>query len=236
MQGLSSLYYRGWGVPQDHVKAAQLDQIAAENGNLFAQDDMARDYATGDGVPKDMEKSQFWKAKADAQRSAAQQKKLAAEEAERERVAPLLFLATAVGRILGPYDGHMNSSAGQGRAAPADENPHTSLPQVMRFCAVKCFVLNLVNGHYDAVMEGSADGKVVSTYTVLRFTPESIVMNRTDVSGGVAVLTGRISGSSVVDGKITWQNASGPQGTFPYQLSWGVAISTAKPWGQPPQQ
>lgn len=105
--------------------------------------------------------------------------------------------------------------------------PLGNLPRVMRFCAFACFTLTLSNGHYNAVREDGADRSVSSIYTVVSFTPDSIVLNRSEMNGRTAVLTGKMSsqGSSVVDGKITWD---GTGGTFPYQLTWGDALATAE--------
>lgn len=78
-----------------------------------------------------------------------------------------------------------------------------NLPSAMRFCDFACFTLTLNKEHYDAVKDSVRDGTVASIYTVVSFTPESVVLNRWDTNGGSAILKGRMSPvrDRVVDGE-----------------------------------
>lgn len=102
-----------------------------------------------------------------------------------------------------------------------------SLPAVMRFCATFCFTLHLKDGHYDAIQDGDSKQAIVSTYTVVKFTPDDVEINRADNGGGRAVLAGKISpeGNSIIGGTIKWTTGSG--GAFPYHLTWGNALMSA---------
>jgi hypothetical protein len=106
-----------------------------------------------------------------------------------------------------------------------------SLPPVMRFCATFCFTLHLKDGHYDAIQDGDSKQAIVSTYTVVRFTPEAVEINRADKGGARAVLAGKISpdGNSVSSGIMKWAN--GGSGT--YHLTWGNALMSATKTTQP---
>ncbi|MBV9295470.1 MAG: hypothetical protein JO145_07840, partial [Acidobacteriaceae bacterium] len=116
-----------------------------------------------------------------------------------------------------------------GQEVPVSRPANSNMPANMRFCAFFCFTLTMQGDHYDAIAENSQDGKSESTYRVVRFSPESVVINRTEASGRTAVLTGRISpdGNSIVEGKITWNNDDGSRPSFPYQMTWGSAFPSA---------
>lgn len=108
--------------------------------------------------------------------------------------------------------------------ANAQQAKPPAMPDAMRFCGpAHCATLTWNNGKYDAVY----DNQATATYTVELFTPESVRFILRDKGGGTAVLTGRISpqGDRIVDGKITW--TSGATGTFPFTMTWGMAIATA---------
>jgi hypothetical protein len=107
-----------------------------------------------------------------------------------------------------------------------------ALPEVMRFCGpAHCATLTWNNGHYDAVYD---DTPGTSTYTVELFTAEAVRIVRHEKGGDTAVLTGRISaqGNSIVDGKLTW--TSGPTGTFPFTMTWGLNPAQPKTEGDRP--
>ena len=58
---LGSLYYQGWGVPQDYKEAAQWMRKAAEQGHVFAQATLGSLYAEGvRGVEKDYPQALMW--------------------------------------------------------------------------------------------------------------------------------------------------------------------------------
>jgi hypothetical protein len=118
--------------------------------------------------------------------------------------------------------------------SPTSSQVSVTLPPVMRFCATFCFTLHLKDGHYDAIQDGDNKQATVSTYTVVRFTPEAVEINRADTGGGRAVLTGKISpeGNAIVGGSIRWIGGTG--GIFPYHLTWGNALMAATKTTPPP--
>ena len=50
---LGDMYDNGWGVPQDHAKAANWYRKAAEQGDAKAQHNLGWMYYKGEGVVKD---------------------------------------------------------------------------------------------------------------------------------------------------------------------------------------
>src|ERR1700759_586732 len=94
-------------------------------------------------------------------------------------------------------------------------------PAKMRFCAYFCFVLTKQGDHYNAVDDGVPNGTVKSVYRIVNFTRDNIVINRTDMAGGTAVLRGRLSadGQSVVDGNAEFHNTNGSVLHYPFQLA-----------------
>jgi hypothetical protein len=104
-----------------------------------------------------------------------------------------------------------------------------SLPQTMRFCAFSCATLILQGDHYGSIKDNVEDRAIVSTFNVVQFSREAVIINRVESTGRSATLTGRISatGESVVNGKITWNNSDGTRPAFPYELSWGNALNSA---------
>jgi hypothetical protein len=98
-------------------------------------------------------------------------------------------------------------------------------PNVMRLCAtpgnVWCGTYTWNNGHYDIVY----DAGITATGTVVSFTPDSVIINRTDygrTTGYTGVLTGKISsqGTSIVNGD--WSDNNGVTGHF--TATWGAAL------------
>ena len=59
---LGSLYYQGWGVPQDYKEAAQWMRKAAEQGHVFAQVTLGSLYAEGvrGAIEKDYPQALMW--------------------------------------------------------------------------------------------------------------------------------------------------------------------------------
>ena len=56
MVNLGFLYYWGKGIKKDRVKAAELNQKAANMGNKIAQYNLGRAYESGNGIPEDKKK------------------------------------------------------------------------------------------------------------------------------------------------------------------------------------
>ena len=138
------------------------------------------------------------------------------------------------GRLGGEVESHYQSHDETGNwyamsagSAAAPEGP----PSVMHWCAQHCNTIGgLENGgpsekpHYGSVSAGSI-------WVVDKFTPESVIINRTDYGlyPGIAVMTGRLSpdGNSIVDGVITWTyHPCCGLGSMPFQAAWGPAINT----------
>jgi len=57
---LGTLYFKGWGVPQDYAKARQWWEKAAAQGRASAQNDLGLLYANGLGGPQDVVQSHMW--------------------------------------------------------------------------------------------------------------------------------------------------------------------------------
>jgi hypothetical protein len=126
----------------------------------------------------------------------------------------LVLLAAQLGAAPAP-------AAAQAGTAP---NVPLPLPERMRLCGVACFDLARVQDHYEVV----SDGKVTSTYTVESFTPDSVVLHRTDAGGGTATLRGSMTGelTRVVNGEAEWLTPRHARG--PFQLSWGAQLAAAQ--------
>jgi hypothetical protein len=125
-------------------------------------------------------------------------------------------------------------------ASSKSSKPQASVPQgppnVMHWCSGGCFVLIGENGHY---VNPSNTPYVGNIYTVESFTPESVIMHRTDYGQipGNAVLTGRISadGNSIVNGTIKWTyHPCCGVATLPFWAAWGAAENSLPSSGPPP--
>jgi TPR repeat protein len=57
---LGNMYFRGDGVPVDHLEASNWYKQAAEQGDVVAQFLIASIYTTGQGVPQDLVKAYMW--------------------------------------------------------------------------------------------------------------------------------------------------------------------------------
>lgn len=104
-----------------------------------------------------------------------------------------------------------------------------TLPPKIRYCAGRCFTLELNNGKYDAYQEG-APHVVNSTFTVYRFTPQMVIMTMVQTKGGATgVLKGSMSAdeTSLIDAIFTWTNV--PYGSGVFHMSWGNALASARP-------
>jgi len=134
------------------------------------------------------------------------------------------------GEVTSSWPGHWNSMSANwyatlGKAA-------LSPPPVMRVCdpAGICGTWTWNNGHYDGFWSvgGPPGGQspVTATLTVVRFSPESVAINRTDTSpaprvGYTYVYTGKISsqGDRIVNGDWSGQGGSGH-----FNATWGAAL------------
>jgi len=116
---------------------------------------------------------------------------------------------------------------GAGTPPPVAKHPAVpkGLPSIMHWCSKHCTTLVWRTDHYTEI---AAPGR--SIVTVESFTPESIVLNRTDVKPpGTAVLKGKLSprGDTIVDGTITWTSHPCCElGSSPFTAAWGEAIDT----------
>lgn len=61
---LGSLYFHGYGVPQDYGLAAAWLRKAADQGNLKTENNLGAMYLSGVGVPQDYRQAAFWIRKA----------------------------------------------------------------------------------------------------------------------------------------------------------------------------
>jgi hypothetical protein len=152
------------------------------------------------------------------------------------------------GRVGGEYKsswpGHWDNQSGNWYAIV--QNPQ-SPPPVMRVCGNPtdwnmCSVWTWNNGHYDGWREWGA----IATMTVVSFTPQSVVISRTDTgppgpghpgAGFTMVYRGTISssGDSILDGiSDGGGGASGPvSGRF--RAFWGAALQALPPAEHPGQ-
>jgi hypothetical protein len=131
------------------------------------------------------------------------------------------------GEFTSSWPGHWTSMAGNWYATigKAAQSP----PPVMQVCDPNgsCSTWTWNNGHYDGAWPGSG---VTATMTVVRFSPESVIINRTDNgarAGYAYVYTGKISaqGDIILNG--TWTGVAGtPQGGVSgrFTATWGAAL------------
>ena len=106
VQGLAYAYDKGQGVKKDSVKAFRLDLIAAEQGNMYAQADLAQEYESGIGTEKNTEKAAYWLDKANAQAQAIRDRRAQAMAQEQQSERPLLFLQGLVQSVIEPLGPH----------------------------------------------------------------------------------------------------------------------------------
>jgi hypothetical protein len=141
------------------------------------------------------------------------------------------------GEFTSSWPGHWNNKSGNWYATV--QKPQ-SPPPVMRVCDPPsfCGIWTWNNGHYDGFWSvgGPPGGRspVTAKLTVVSFSPESVIINRTDTSpaprvGYTYVYTGKISadGNRIVNG-----NWSGTDGSGHFTASWGAALEDAPPPAQ----
>jgi hypothetical protein len=140
------------------------------------------------------------------------------------------------GEYTSSWPGHWDSQSGNWYATvQKPQNP----PPAMRVCdpGGACVTWTWNNGHYDGNWDRFG---VIATLTVEAFTPESVVIRRTDSgarAGYAYVYRGKISsaGNSILDG--TWEaepgtREAGASGRF--TATWGTALGT-NPVARPSQ-
>jgi hypothetical protein len=142
------------------------------------------------------------------------------------------------GEFTSSWPGHWTNESGNWYATV--EHLPEGLPSVMRFCGpAHCGTLTWAHDGYDPTFDDEKQHKPgVTTFRVIVFKPEAVLINRVESDGRTAVLTGKMSqqGNSVVDGQITFKDKNGGFHTFGYQLTWGSALNEARMSAQPQQQ
>jgi hypothetical protein len=126
------------------------------------------------------------------------------------------------GEFTSSWPGHWESKTGNWYATL--EKPPQGPPGVMRICPLPitvCSTSTWNNGHCDF----RGDNGVTGTITVISFSPESVVLNRSDygrTAGYSAVYTGKVSpqGNRILTGD--WSDSNGGRGQF--TAAWGAAI------------
>ena len=83
----------------------------------------------------------------------------------------------------------------------ANSNPLPGIPPTMRVCAYYCATWTWNNGHCDGIWDNGASG----TMTVKSFNLGSVVIERRDKNGLLAVYKGKIArdGHSIVGGTVS---------------------------------
>lgn len=138
------------------------------------------------------------------------------------------------GEFTSSWPGHWNRMTGNWYATigKAAQSP----PSLMRVCDpnYSCGTWTWNNGHYDGVWGGGGAGPdgsqgVIATMTVERFSPDSVIIHRTDSnrSGFSYVYTGKISsqGDSVLNG--IWEGDPGTREAGKlghFTATWGAAF------------
>jgi hypothetical protein len=145
----------------------------------------------------------------------------------------VVFLASSLDLVFSQVASSKPKGA-DGSSSQAASEISVNLPQTMRFCGSRCFILTMRDGrYYDAIGEGGLGWNVESRYTIVQFTPDAISLKRVDTTGASAVVTGKISsqGNSIVDGVMEFHMPDGRVFPAAYQLSWGTALALARPAG-----
>jgi TPR repeat protein len=116
---------------------------------------------------------------------------------------------------------------------PIPAHAWVTLPPVMRFCSPFCVVLTLNGDHYEGSLETDPKHTPLSKVTVKSFSPDQVILDSLAVNGEHTLLVGTISdaGNSLVGGKIRFLNGLRAGSVYPFELSWGDALATAKRQG-----
>jgi hypothetical protein len=97
------------------------------------------------------------------------------------------------------------------------------LPTFFRLCGGPCVALTRIGGQYAGRDENS--GTQVATYTVASLSPELAYINLTMVGGQRGIVTGRVVGHTLVDGKLTWLNFFNGD-TVRVRAAWGEEVAS----------
>jgi TPR repeat protein len=82
---LATLLWEGVGIVVNLPEAADLAQKSAQQGNFIGEACLSLMYETGQGLPKDLDKAQFWRAKAEQDKLISKQ----VEQQEQQQLAQL---------------------------------------------------------------------------------------------------------------------------------------------------
>lgn len=114
---------------------------------------------------------------------------------------------------------------------PSNVVPHQSqysLPASFRLCGGPCSHQILNGGQYEAYMDDTDNHAPVATYTVASLSPELAYMNVALPNGFRGIVTGRVSGRTLIDGKVTWLNCFHGD-TLRVRAAWGDDIASIGP-------
>jgi hypothetical protein len=102
------------------------------------------------------------------------------------------------------------------------------LPAFFRLCGGLCIGLTRNGGGYDAYEEGTGNHSRTATYTVASLSPELAYMNVEVANGFRGIVTGRVVGHTLVDGKLTWLNCFNGD-TVSVRAAWDEEVASIEP-------
>jgi len=97
------------------------------------------------------------------------------------------------------------------------------LPTFFRLCGGVCVGLTRNGGQYAGRDENT--GAQVATYTVASLSPELAYMNLEMTGGQRGIVTGRVVGHTLIDGKLTWLNFFNGD-TVRVRAAWGEDVAS----------
>jgi len=124
-----------------------------------------------------------------------------------------------------PFTLSWNSSDPSNAVPPRSQE---SLPSSFRLCGGPCSIQILNGGQYEAHMENTGNSTQAATYTVATLSPELAFINVTLSNGFRGIITGRVQGHTLVDGKVTWLNCFNGD-TLRVTAAWGDEIASIGP-------
>lgn len=101
------------------------------------------------------------------------------------------------------------------------------LPAFFRLCGGACVGLTRNGGQYAAHEENTANPAQVATYTVASLSPELAYINVAMAGGYRGIITGRVVGDRLVDGKLTWLNIFNGD-TVSVRAAWGEDVASIR--------
>ncbi len=145
-----------------------------------------------------------------------------------------IYTGTVKGnRLSGEYKaswpGHGADSEVEGDWYAIAGPPPVDLPTIMHFCDVNCTTLQLKNGRYESVQNNNRyDPNWTDIWTVERFTPESVILHRTETGNfpfSDVIVKGRMSPdrNSLVNAVNPFHGQGQPE---TISLAWGSALNT----------